>query len=263
MAKLKGHAPATATPGPVPADQGTATGTGTDSGTDAAAAGATPRVTDQGQQQGTGDEKTSAVGERADLSPDAAQTSHEGAVGAGAAHEQNSPGEAAAGASAAPEQKSFHAVSQQEGKQDDGNVPERSQSGDTGQIRAQGATEERPQQTGERPSQQKVDEPCKAGQIGVQQEMGRWAIPGEGQCELFHFQGISMDKGDEQLSQQTAEKPREPGQSYQEGDQEQGRWAIPGEGQCELFHFQGASHQVAEKPRESGQICHGGVQQGS
>ncbi|KAG2067148.1 hypothetical protein BDR04DRAFT_1105470 [Suillus decipiens] len=276
MAKLKGHAPpppaapagaATATPGTVPADQGTTTGTGTGSGTDAAAATATPMVTDQGQQQGKGDEKTSADGGKSGLEstgPDAAQTSREAAVGAGAVHEQKSPGEAAAGnsavpeqkspgeaaagTSAVPEQKSFNAVSQQEGKQDDRNVPERSQSGNTGQIRAQGATEEHPQQIGERSSQQKVDEQCKAGQLGVQQEKGRWAIPGEGQCELFHFQGISTDKGDEQLSQQTGEKSRDPGH---EGVQEQGRWAIPGEGQCELFHFQGVSMDEHEKPSQT------------
>jgi hypothetical protein len=35
---------------------------------------------------------------------------------------------------------------------------------------------------------------------------------GEEQCEQIHFQGISTDEGDEHPSQQTVEKPREPGQ---------------------------------------------------
>ncbi|KAG1850384.1 hypothetical protein DFJ58DRAFT_746470 [Suillus subalutaceus] len=344
MARMKGHssapqvAPAgTAPPGTAPADQGTTAGTGTSSGTGAAVGGAAIGVTDQGRQQGTGDEKTSALAGKSgpeSTGPGAAQTGREAAVGTGAAHEQKDPGEAAASTGAAPEQKgpdeaaastsaapeqkqqypgaaqtgreaavgtgAVHeqkgpgevapstgtapeqkqqypsTVSQQEGKRDDRNVPEHSQSGDIGQTRAQGTAEDRPQQMGKRSSQQKVDEQCKAEQMGVQQEGGqqdRRVGAGEGRCERIHFQGISTDEGDEQ-SQQTAEKPRELGQDYhgvqQEGER-QGRWVGPEEAlRCERVHFQGIStdegdehpsQQAAEKSREPGQIGHGAQQE--
>ncbi|KAG1823760.1 uncharacterized protein BJ212DRAFT_701766 [Suillus subaureus] len=223
MARMKGHAPAaqvapagTASPGTAPADQGTTAGAGTGTDTGAAVGGTATGVTDQGRQQGTGDEKTSALGGKSgpeSTDPGTTQTGSEAAVSAGAVHEQKGPGEVAASTSAAPEQKQqcSSAVSQQEGERDDQNVPERSQSGDIGQTRAQGTAEDRPQQMGERLSQQKVDEQCKAEQKGVRQEGGqqsRWAGPGEGRCELIHFQGISTDEGDEQPSLQTAEKSR-------------------------------------------------------
>jgi hypothetical protein len=71
MARMKGHAPTpqtapteTAPPGTAPADQRTTSGTGTGTGTDTGAAvgGAAAGATDQGRQQGTSDEKTSALG---------------------------------------------------------------------------------------------------------------------------------------------------------------------------------------------------------
>ncbi|KAG1862349.1 hypothetical protein C8R48DRAFT_211709 [Suillus tomentosus] len=128
--------------------------------------------------------------------PGATQTGREAAVGAGALQ---GPGEAATGTGAAPEQKQQYpsAVSQQEEKHDERNVPERSQSGNTGQTPAQGTTEDRPQQKAE------------VSQKGVPQEgePSRWVDHGK---EKIHFLGISTDdEGGEQPSQQTTEKTRE------------------------------------------------------
>lgn len=308
MARMRGHAPAppaapvestlggTAPFGTEPADRGTA-GTVTDVGTGAAVSGATG-VTDQGRQQGTGNEQTSTAGEKSgpestgqclqcyfpgqkgdvfNQGPVPTQVSREADAGAGTVHEQKGSGEAAAGTGAAPgtQQQYPSAVGQQEGKRDDQNVPERSQSGTTGQARAQETTEDRPQPIGERPSQQKVNEQYKTGQMGDQQESGQQGsqmCSGEGQCEKFRFQGISMDEGGEQPSQQMAGNPPEEGQVHHEGVQ-QGRQAGPGEGRCEKFRFQGISmdeggeeqpsQQMAEKPRKIEQVQQEGGQQGS
>ncbi|KAG2339515.1 hypothetical protein BDR05DRAFT_1062113 [Suillus weaverae] len=245
MARMKGRAPATqgapagttpagtAPPGTAPADQGTTAGIGTGTGTSAAAG-----VTGQGQQQGTSDEKTSAAREKSgpeSTGPGAAQTGREAAVGAGAVHEQRGPDEVAAGTGAVDEQKQQYSstASQQEGKCDERNVPERSQSGDTSQTHAQGTAEGRAQQSGERSSQQKVDEQRK---VGVQQEggqQGRWVGPGEGRCGHIRFQGISTDEGGEQSSQQMA--------GQESGQQAWGSQACAaqGEGHIRFQDFQG------------------------
>lgn len=269
MARMRGHAHApqvasvessgTAPIGTEPADQGTA-GTGTGAGTGAAVGGASG-VTDQGRQQGTGDEQTSTAGGKSgpeSTGPVPSQISREAAAGAAPGMQQQYPS----------------AVGQQEEKRDDLDVPERSQSGTIGQARAQETTEDRPQPIGERSSQQqKADEQNKTGQMGDQQEggqQGSQVCPGERQCEKFRFQGISMDEGGEQSSQQMTEKPPEEGQENREGVQ-QGRQVGPGEEQCEKIRFQGISmdeggeeqpsQQWAEKPRETEQVLHEGVQQ--
>lgn len=283
MARMKGHAPApqvasvestpsgTAPTGTEPADQGTA-GKG-------AAVGGASGVTDQGRQQGTGDEQTSITGGKSgpeSTGPVPSQISREAAAGAGTVQEQKGSSEAAAGTGAAPgmQQQYPSAVGQQEEKRDDRDVPERSQSGTTGQARARETTEDRPQPIGERSSQQqKADEQHKTGQMGDQQEgghQGSQVCPGERQCEKFRFQGISMDEESEQPSQQMAEKPPEEGQENREGVQ-QGRQVGPGEGRCEKIRFQGismdeggeeqSSQQMAEKPRETEQVHHEGIQQ--
>lgn len=284
MARMRGHAPApqvvpaestpggTAPIGTEPADRGTTAGTGTDIGTGAAVGGASG-VTDQGRQQGTGDEQTSTAGRESgpeSTGPVPTQISREAAAGAGTVHGQKGSGEAAAGTGAAPgtQQQYPSAVGQQEGKRDDQDVPERSQSGNTGQARARGTSEDRPQPIGQRSSLQKADEQYKTGQMSDQQESGQQGsqvCPGEGQCDKIRFQGISMDEGGEQPSQQSAEK------SCEEGQVQQGRQVGPGEGRCEKIRFQGISmdeggeeqpsQQMAKKPRETEQVYHEGVQQ--
>ncbi|KAG1731577.1 hypothetical protein EDB19DRAFT_1329514 [Suillus lakei] len=265
MARMKGHAPApqvapagttpggTAPPGTVPTDRemtagtGTGTGAGTGSSTGAAVGGTTAAgagVTGQGQRQGTRDEKISTTGAKSGPEASgsgAAQTGRETASGIGTVHEQKGPSKAAAGAGVVSEQKQRDsgAGSQQEGKRDDRNIPQRSQSGNTGQTRAPDTVEGHPLQTGERSSQQRVDERCSAGQMGHQQEdgqQGRWVRPGEGRCGQIRFQGISMDEGGEQM----AEKPREAGQIHHEGVQQEGGQQEPcaGQGQGGRIQFQ-------------------------
>lgn len=195
------------------------TGTGTTIGTGATATPAAGAGVIGQSQQGTGYEKTGAVGGKsgpAMTGSSAAQAGHE-AAGTGEQKQQDPS-----------------AGSQQEGKRDDRDVQERSQSCDTGQSRAQ--TENRPQQTGERSSQQRVGEQYKAGQMGVQRENGQQdecVAPRGKPC--IRFQGISMDGGGEPSEQQTAEKAHEAGQIHHEGAQQEG-----GQGQIRFQDFQGA-----------------------
>ncbi|KAG2055914.1 hypothetical protein BDR06DRAFT_970388 [Suillus hirtellus] len=205
---------------------GTGAKTGTGAGTGAATGGAAAGVTDQGRQQGTGYEKSSATvaGKTVPEStgPGATQTGREAAVGAGALQ---GPGETAAGTGAAPEQKQQYpsAVSQEEEKHDERNVPERSQSGDTGQNPAQSTTEDRPQQKAE------------VSQKGVQEgEPSKWVDHGK---EKIHFLGISTDdEGGEQPSQQTTEKTC--AVSHEGTQQEDARAAQEG-GKIRFQDFQG------------------------
>ncbi|KAG2142410.1 hypothetical protein DEU56DRAFT_979587 [Suillus clintonianus] len=194
-------------------------GTGTVTGTGATAAPAAGAGAIGQDTQGTGYEKTGAAGRKsgpAMTGSSAAQAGHE-AAGTGEQKQQDPS-----------------AGSQQEGKRDDRDVQERSQSCDTGQSRAQ--TENRPQQTGERSSQQRVGEQYKAGQMGVQRENGQQdecVAPRGKPC--IRFQGISMDGGGEPSEQQTAEKAHEAGQIHHEGAQQEG-----GQGQIRFQDFQGA-----------------------
>ncbi|KAG1775506.1 hypothetical protein EV702DRAFT_1116917 [Suillus placidus] len=170
MARMKGRAPATQ----APPDQGTTAGTGTGTGTSAAVAAA--GVTGQGQQQGTSDEKTSAVGERAEpestgdvvIKVRCCSTGREAAVGPGAVHEQRVSRRSGRAEAAIFE----YAASQQEGKATIGT----SLAGPRSAI-------------GEQPSQQKT--------MGAQQEGGNMADglgPGEVRCGQIRFQGISTDE---------------------------------------------------------------------